>query len=204
MKNINRKQIKTLLVCFTHLFVISVCSCVQFVHVSLLNYKKQRLHHSSSSYLMGFCVISEAMLEVVEHQWETGTGHQGWSNLSIFCKLCIFKPRTSFKGVWDWIPGQVQSPVSYTVSSLCVCVCIPVCLNFRTIWWGRRDVTADRIKVRAYSGSTARKTMCMCVRFYVWLIGNRWIWGGVWKKFASVALILHLYCVSLFYFVLFF
>lgn len=116
--------------------------------------------------------------QCVEHQRETGTGHQGWSNLSIFCKLCIFKPWTSFKGVWDWIPGQVQSPVSYSVSSLCVCVCIPVCLSFRTIWWGRRDVTADRIKVKAYSGSAARKTMSV----YVCVNRNCWIWDSMYKK----------------------
>lgn len=133
-------------------------------------------------------------LQGVEHRWETGTGHQGWSNLSNFCKLCIFKPQASFKGVWDWIPGQVQSLVGLCVrvcTRVCVCahvcVCVPVCLDFRTIWWGRRDVTADRIKVRAYSGSTARKTMCVCVRVHFWLIRDCCIWDSSRKTCASVA-----------------
>lgn len=60
----------------------------------------------------------------------------------------------------EWIPGRVLGVFPLRV-------CIPVFLNFRTIWWGRRDVTADRIKVRAYPAALLKK---------------QWMWVRDWLE----------------------
>lgn len=121
---------------------------------------------SYSRHLPGFVRHFERFLQGVQRWWETGTGHWGRSVLSIFRNLCIFKPLTSFWGIWG-MSSRTGSVSRELLSVFPLRVYIPVFLNFRTIWWGRRDVTADRIKVRAYPGA---------------LFEKQWMWVHDWLE----------------------
>lgn len=126
-----------------------VCSCVQykFTGVLVLNIyslfiffvcwtdikKKLRLHREARHIWRFLCDIWGDACKVWNTSVKQGQVTKDEVTYPFSANSVFLNPRTSFKGVWDWIPGQVQSPVSYSVSSLCVCMHIPVCLNFRTI-----------------------------------------------------------------------